>query len=158
MLTISIPTGRRYLVKMILNLKFRRIKFLIFVILFLSFTSCIVAPASANAICESRTFQLNGNDKYELWKDINIREWRRMLSNNWVNRGDHFLERAKKRLPDAGIDTPSELETLVQGARTQPAQGGRTQILLPVTNSNGDNLKVVYIRMGRECRLITVTF
>ncbi len=83
-----------------------------------------------------------------------------MLPEQWTDKGFHFYSRVKRRGPDAGINTPSDLESEIRSGTDleDPIQPNRHQIRLPITNSNGQHLKVVYDFNNGQCELVTLTY
>ena len=65
---------------------------------------------------------------------------------------------------DAGINTPSDLESEIMKKVADQPEGStpiRQQIVLPIKNSAGKSLRVIYDYDGKsssKCQLVTLTY
>lgn len=107
-------------------------------------------------------FTLSGKTD-QLWKNVTNTAWNNMLPPQWVDKGFHFYSQARSRGPANGINTPGDLELEIHKKVAEEPEGhpNRWQILLPILNSKGDNLRVVYDYDGgktSKCELVTLSF
>jgi hypothetical protein len=119
-------------------------------------------PVSASAQCPSE-LRLRGSDINKLWKQVTNTAWGKMLPDTWADKGFHFYSQARLRGPDAGINTPSDFEDEVMKKVRDEPEGtpNRRQIILPIQNSKGQNLRVIYDFDGRKkskCELVTLSY
>ena len=81
---------------------------------------------------------------------------------NWQDNGFHFYGRVRQRGPDAGINTPSDLESEIRKGTPKPeGTPNRWQINLPILSSGGQPLRVIYDYDGRKnskCSLVTLSY
>ena len=109
-------------------------------------------------------FVLTGNTDL-LWKEVTNNQWRNMLPRGWTDNGFHFYSRVRSRGPENGINTPSDLESEIRKQSADEPAGGnnpnRRAITLPILNSKGQHLLVIYDYDGKstsKCELVTLTY
>ncbi len=108
-------------------------------------------------------FTLSGKTT-EFWKSVTPSAWSKMLPANWTDNGYHFYQRAKQRGPEDGINSPSDLESEIMkkvADKSAGSQPQRRQIVLPIKNSKGANLRVIYDYAGgatSKCQLVTLSY
>ncbi|TRX74066.1 hypothetical protein [Pseudomonas mangiferae] len=107
-------------------------------------------------------FTLSGKTD-QLWKQVTNSAWKSMLgTSGWTDNGFHFYSRVRERGPESGINTPSDLESEIRKkVRDTPLTGNRHEIVLPITSSSGQPLKVLYDYDGgkaSKCELVTLTY
>ncbi|UEP49176.1 hypothetical protein [Burkholderia ambifaria] len=100
-----------------------------------------------------------------LWKEVTNNQWRNMLPRGWTDNGFHFYSRVRSRGPENGINTPSDLESEIRKQSSDEPAGGtnpnRRAITLPILNSKGQHLLVIYDYDGKstsKCELVTLTY
>jgi hypothetical protein len=142
------------------KLKYSKIiKKLLYLHLCLGLLFSIATPALA----QQYPFRLRGSKVNNYWQEVTNNQWNQMLPDTWIDNGFHFYSRVRKRGPELGINTPSDLESEILKGTVQ-ADGGNVEnryaIVLPIQNSNGDNLRVVYDydQQRQRCKLVTLTF
>ncbi|CAM3460907.1 hypothetical protein [Thalassospira profundimaris] len=133
-----------------------------FLFLTLGFLLALPAHAKPPSACAPTTFSLSGSNVDNLWKQVTNNQWSKMLPIIWQDNGFHFYARVRERGPDAGINTPSDLESEIRRG-TPSAEGtpNRWQITLPVTSSTGRSLRVIYDYAGgknAKCELVTLSY
>ena len=126
---------------------------------------CSALPLAAQ--CPT-AFSLSGSAIDNTWKKTTPSAWSKMLPKGWVDKGNHFYERARDRGPKQGINTPSDLETEIRKAvkdvkdTSKDAPKYRRDLILPLQNSKGKALMVVYdydkTNKTAKCELVTLTF
>lgn len=119
-----------------------------------------VSAAPAMAQCPHE-FKLKGKITQD-WGDVGGTEWTNMLTKGeWADNGQHFYAQVKKRGPDSGINTPSDLESAIRGGTTSASRdAGRWRIDLNITNSRGQRLYVFYDYAPPKgaCELVTFSY
>jgi len=123
-----------------------------------------VGPLAAHAQCPY-AFKLRGSGIDKLWKQTTNNQWAKMLPAAWQDKGFHFYSRIRERGPAVGINTPSDFESemlkQVRDEATTNPPTQRRQIVLPMADSKGKHLKVIYDYAGGKratCQLVTLTF
>lgn len=117
--------------------------------------------ASVQAACPY-PFRLSGKID-QPWKQVTNSAWNKMLPPQWTDNGFHFYSRVRDRGPADGINTPSDLESEILKKVSEGPEGtpNRWQILLPLVNSKGANLRVIYDYDGgktSKCQLVTLSY
>lgn len=118
----------------------------------------------ANAAQCTTPFTLSGSAMLNLWSQVTNNAWSGLLPKGWVDNGFHFYSQIRQRGPDAGINTPSDLESEIMKKVADQPEGStpiRQQILLPIKNSAGKNLRVIYDYDGKassKCQLVTLSY
>ena len=95
-----------------------------------------------------------------LWKQVTNNQWNNMLSRNWTDKGFHFYERIRDRGPDAGINTPSDLESEIMKGTVSRVRANRYKISLMILNSSGQHFTVFYDYDSKRgvCQLVTCSY
>lgn len=119
------------------------------------------ATAASAAPCPY-AFKLSGSNIDKQWSQVTNSAWSKMLPAKWQDNGFHFYSRVRQRGPGDGINTPSDLESEVMKGTTQPeGTPDRWEILLPILNSRGQHLRVIYDYDGgksSKCSLVTLSY
>ncbi|WP_369980421.1 hypothetical protein [Xanthomonas bundabergensis] len=120
-----------------------------------------LGTTAAQAACPY-PFRLSGNIDQQ-WKQVTNSAWNKMLPRQWADNGFHFYSRVRDRGPADGINTPSDLESeILKKVREEPeGTPNRWQIVLPILNSKGANLRVIYDYDGgktSKCQLVTLSY
>lgn len=130
-----------------------------FIFIGMSISSAHAAPPK---FCAPTTFSLSGSTIDNLWNKVTSSQWSKMLPANWQDKGFHFYSRVRERGPDAGINTPSDLESEIRKGTPNPeGTPNRWQIELPIHSSGGQVLRVIYDYDGSKnakCSLVTLTY
>ncbi|WP_412776851.1 hypothetical protein [Thalassospira lucentensis] len=118
--------------------------------------------AAPPKFCAPTTFSLSGSVADQFWNNVTPNQWAKMLSANWQDNGFHFYGRVRQRGPDAGINTPSDLESEIRKGTPKPeGTPNRWQINLPILSSGGQPLRVIYDYDGSKnakCSLVTLSY
>jgi len=120
-----------------------------------------LGTTAAQAACPY-PFSLSGNIDQQ-WKQVTNSAWNKMLPQQWTDNGFHFYSRVRERGPADGINTPSDLESEIRKKLREEPEGkpNRWQIVLPIVNSKGINLHVIYDYDGgksSKCQLVTLSY
>jgi hypothetical protein len=103
-------------------------------------------------------FSLSGSAQAKLWRDVTNNEWQNLLPPHWKDKGFHFYRRVRQRGPDAGINTPADLELEINKGTVSPDQGLSFAISLSIVDSSGKHMKIFYELRSKQCELVTMTF
>ncbi len=128
--------------------------------------SIAIAATFATSVCAQEcpyAFKLGGGKIDDPWKKVTDSEWSAMLPKGWQDKGFHFYSRIRERGPSEGIATPSDLESEIMKQTADLPEGtikNRRQIVLPIANAAGRNLRVIYDYAGGtdKCSLVTLTY
>ncbi|WP_296992876.1 hypothetical protein [Thalassospira sp. UBA1131] len=132
--------------------------------LFLTLGLLLALPAHAKppSACAPTTFSLSGSNVDNAWKQVTNSQWSNMLPMIWQDKGFHFYARVRERGPNAGIQTPSDLESEIRrGTATTTTTANRYQITLNIQNGSGSFMKVFYDYAGgknAKCELVTLSY
>lgn len=104
-------------------------------------------------------FVLSGKTD-ELWSKVSNNKWNKMLSKHWIDKGFHFYERIRNRGPEAGINTPSDLESAIRSGTVSRVINQRFRIVIPIVNSKGEHFTVFYDynKSKSICELVTCSY
>lgn len=125
------------------------------------FASLGLLSAAAFAGCPTK-FKLSGKID-QPWSQVTNNQWNNMLPKGWVDKGFHFYSRIRERGPADGINTPSDLESEIMKRVADQSAGSpnRWEYVLPIKNSSGASLKVIYDYDGKStsnCELVTLSY
>lgn len=88
-------------------------------------------------------FKLSGKTT-DPWAKVTNNQWNNMLSKNWCDNGFHFYSRIRERGPEAGIHSPSDLESEIRNGKvTYDQNTGRYSITMAITNGQGQHFTVL---------------
>jgi hypothetical protein len=123
----------------------------------------VLTPGFAAAQCPT-AFRLSGSAIDKQWSKVTTSAWLKMLPKGWTDKGFHFYSQVRRRGPDGGIGSPSDLESeIVKKLSDQaaPPPASRRAIVLPIQDYDGKSVKVFYDYAGgktSKCELVTITF
>lgn len=123
----------------------------------------VLTPGFAAAQCPT-ALRLSGSGIDKPWSKVTNSAWKKMLPKGWTDNGFHFYSRVRQRGPESGITTPSDLESEILkkvGDQAAAPPAGRRAIVLPIKNTGGQSLRVLYDYAGgrtSKCELVTLTF
>ncbi len=104
-------------------------------------------------------FKLSGNTNL-LWSQVTNNEWKSMLPEHWTDKGFHFYKRIRKRGPEAGINTPSDLNSEMNNGRVAHDHGDRYKVTTNIVNSDGKHFTIFYDYDDQKelCELVTCSY
>jgi hypothetical protein len=104
-------------------------------------------------------FRLSGKTS-NLWRQITNNQWQNMLPKNWTDNGFHFYSRIKDRGPEAGINTPFDLQSEMMNGTVSLVNGIRYQVRTNIVNSTGQHFTIFYDFDARQkmCQLVTCSY
>jgi hypothetical protein len=131
--------------------------FILGIAILVTFATTVMAQECPNK------FKLRGGKIDNPWKKTTSSAWAKMLPIGWVDNGFHFYSRIRSRGPGDGINTPSDLESEIMKKTADQPEGrpNRREILLPIQNSKGQKLRVIYDYTGKKtakCQLVTLSY
>ncbi len=107
-------------------------------------------------------FALTSGKIDQSWKSITNNEWNSMLPKGWIDKGFHLFTRMRERGSEAGIHTPSDLESAIRcgtvAPHVPPIANRYTVTFTGIASSENKHPTLVYDYDSKKKMCQVVTF